>query len=334
MMRKRGEYIRKALFLLLVTLVVLIAVPRNSCAQEEENPDSLVFFLPMKETAITKQIVDLWDTIGKKVGVPIEVMTVNDAPEGISEDQMLDWAKKLALNGKIHITVMPPTGLFRLMEEGIDFTPVVTYQVDKSKYDRPCIMVSENSPLLEIEDGKERLLALEGKKIGIGHGMKSNPVGDMILLDYDIETRSDEFFDYYGTFGGIKERIDEALAGQNYGFLTMSIDMKFVPDKDKLKQLRPLVCGEAYANIPIIFNKIMSREIAGKIRHLLLNIHTDADFPQIKFVLAAVDGHFVPVTLDDYDNWRKVYEKGRREGWIDDIGQATYPTLDPEQEEE
>lgn len=325
-----NSYVKTTCLFIIIFAMVMCSLSAaiDEDAPKEEDDNSLVFFIPQKNSPIKAQIADLWTTIGEKLGVRVDVMSVADCDiENPTNEQILEWAKKLILAGVIDITIAPPTGMFRLEEEGAEFFPIATYTLDKKRYDRSCIYVKKDSPYFEIETPAARLEALKGAKVGIAHGIKANPVGEMLLISNGVPSRSDDFFQYYDGFGGTEKNIARTLDGTIEGFITLKVDLKFHQEKEKLMEIAPLVCGDRYVNMPMIIRKGIDRDTIIRLRKLILNIHKDQDFPQLKFLFYLINGHFVPVGRDDYDNWKTIYEKGRAEGWINDIGEVEYKTL-------
>jgi len=314
--------------LLILSGAVLYSAPAAAPGGPAAEGEHLVFFLPSKESAIFNQIDLLCKTIGKKIGVPVKMMTVADIPiKNPTMAQLVKWAKSQVEKKAIDMTVVTPTGLFSIMDENIKFMPIATYEIDKKKTDRPCIFVKRGSPYTKLAGDAEKIAALKGKRVGIGHGVKSNPVADMLLLDHGINTPSFKYFDIVGTFGGVEDKLKDTVAGRLEGFITMKVDLKFLFNKNKqyADTIEPLVCGNEYTNMPFIVRDGLDPEIVGKLRKVFLTMHKDKDFAQMHFLFYAVNGHFTPVTMDDYKNWETVYKKGRKEGWLDEIGQMILP---------
>jgi len=293
-----------------------------------EGRDHLVFFLPSKESAIFKQIDTLCKTIGDKIGIPLKMMTAAEIPiKNPTIPQLAKWAKGQASRKAIDITVGTPTSLYSMMDEGIKFIPIATYEIDKKKTDKACLFVKRGSPYTKLAGDSEKLAALKGKKIGIGHGIRSNPVADMLLLDYGINTQSTKYFDLVGSFGGAEDKLKDTVAGNIEGFITLKVDLKFLFNKNKeyATSIEPLICGKEYANMPLIVREDLDPAIVEKIKKIFLGMHKDRDFSQIHFLFYAINGHFAPVTMADYTNWETIYRKGRKEGWLDDLGQMIMP---------
>lgn len=45
-----------------------------------------------------------------------------------------------------------------------------------------------------------------------------------------------------------------------------------------------------------------------------------------------INGHFVAAEEKDYEKWRAVFRKGRKEGWIDGIGEVRYEIENEDEE--
>ncbi|HOO55730.1 MAG TPA: PhnD/SsuA/transferrin family substrate-binding protein [bacterium] len=320
----------KILALLIFVSVVLFS---GSAHGEQQAADGgrepLVFFLPSKATAVFKQVEMMCDMIGEKIGVPVVLKTAEDIPiENPTTEQLFEWAKKEAEMGNIDITVVPPTGLYMLIDAGIKMIPIATYQIDKKKTDRACLYVKKGHPAKELKTDAERIEAFRGKKVGIGHGMKSNPVAEMLLIDMGIDTPSYEYFENVGDeYGSIEDKINQIMDGTIDGVITFKVDLKFAfyKNQELAGSIEPLVCGQEYTNIPFVIRDGLDVEIAKRFRKVLLNIHKDKDFSQLHFVFYTINGHIVAVSSKDYENWERVYRKGRREGWLDAIGQWQLP---------
>ncbi len=318
---------RRRVIILILTIFATVAAAAAVAQEGTEAKKQLYFFLPVKSTAVFKQIEDMWSKVGEKIGKPIEVMTTKDLPfEKPTLRQTLDWLKTLDEDHQIDISVVTVMTMFRLEEEGMAFMPLATFQIDKKKYDRSCLFVRKDSPYLQIKEPADRLAAMKGKTIGYGHSAKSNPVGEMLLFDYDIIQSAEEYFNIPGWFGSVEGRMEELMAGDIEAFIALKIDMKFATNKDKgfQKEIVPLVCSDEYTNMPMILRSDMDRGTMYKLRDIMLNIHKDRDFPQLQFIFYAINGHFVPVKPEDYVKYRRIYDFGRKEGWIDDIGEVTY----------
>ena len=215
---------------------------------------------------------------------------------------------KLFRKGEADFSIMGPWEYVDGLEKGMPVKPLAALSMDSKKTFRYCLYVNSGV----------------AGKAGTVKGMKGKTVAEscpaeglqQILFENGIETPNDKFF---------ANKIQTPLASALYSLVLKEADtvcmndgyFKFSRSMDKrFSGISELYCTkESYGSSLIVYREGIDPGVLKRLKAVLLKMHKDKDFGEIKFLLIAVNGRFVEIEDSDYNSFRALLKRAREKGW-------------------
>lgn len=308
------------LFFMALAVMVMNFIRAGTCAEVE--PIKNEYIIPgfpigdLSSIGIsTPQFIDMmnktFDTVGKKAGITLKLKQVEcEIDKKTRQKDCYGTLENLFRTGKADFFLLGPWSYVDFRDKGIPVRPLATIAVDKKKTYRYCISIrgADKEKIKSVKDLKGKTLGDSCPGIGL----------HQILYENGVDSDLNAFF---------PKRIDTPLTSGLYSLVLKEVDavcmnngyLKFSMSGDKrFKDVATLYCTkEEYVSGPFVYREGINPEVIKRMKAVMLRMHKDHDFGEIRTLFIAINGFLVEATDADYDSIRTITKRAKEKGWTD-----------------
>lgn len=288
----------------MVLCSALALAPGSARAVEQSGALVFVMNLPVSllgegAATIIEQLNTLRKDVATKTGLQIDMRPQK------SWDAVLDMLR----NRRADVAWLPPTVYVRAGLQGIGLTPLATFESRRKTTTATCLYVTQESGIKTLDQMVDTNIAVPDETEWV--------LLNIMMRDEKNPIPAKQFF------GRIRVMTRESAAlavvfRKLNGVVMDTSSIQYVRRRTpRLKQLTPVACtSQGYPMGLIVAQKDLSKNTARQVQLLVLGMHNDPVFGNLRDWFAPTDGRWVRVKTDSYQVWRHVYREAYDAGWL------------------